>query len=339
MTKLIPCASRQNMKCRCKIEDTNARSIDVSVIVPLYNERENLGQLYEEINAAMAPSNKSYEIIFIDDGSSDGSHEIISQFVRKDKRVKLIQFTRNFGQTAAMAAGFEHAQGRVYVTIDADNQNVPADIPMLLKKIDEGFDVVSGWRKNRKDKFFTRRLPSHAANSVISRLTGVKLHDYGCTLKAYKAEFIDNIDLYGEMHRFIPAYVAMAGAKITEIEVNHRPRTRGKTKYNLSRTFKVLMDLLTVKFLSTYATKPGYLFGGIGSLLCLLGLLSATEVIVEKYTIGTWAHNNPFLLLAVFLFSLGVQMILIGLVAELLARTYHESQGKKTYLMRKTENL
>lgn len=327
------------MKCRCKIEDTDVRPFDVSVIVPLYNEQENLGQLYEEIDAAMASLNKEYEIIFVDDGSTDGSDEAISGFMRKDKKVKLIQFTRNFGQTAAMAAGFEHAQGRVYVTIDADNQNVPADIPMLLKKIDEGFDVVSGRRKNRKDKFLTRRLPSHAANYVISKLTGVKLHDYGCTLKAYKAEFIDNIDLYGEMHRFIPAYAAMAGAKITEIEANHRPRTRGKTKYNLSRTFKVLMDLLTVKFLSTYATKPGYLFGGIGSLLCILGIFSAAEVVVEKYAIGTWAHKNPFLLLAVFLFFLGVQMILIGLIAELLARTYHESQGKKTYLIKKTINL
>jgi glycosyltransferase involved in cell wall biosynthesis len=327
------------MKNSGKMEDTKACLFDVSVIIPVYNERENLGQLYGEINAAMATLNKTYEIIFVDDGSRDGSGEVISQFARKDHRAKLIQFTRNFGQTAAMAAGFEHAQGKIYVTIDADNQNVPADIPLLLKKIDDGFDVVSGWRKNRKDKFFTRRLPSRAANYVISKLTGVKLKDYGCTLKAYKAEFIDNIDLYGEMHRFIPAYAVMAGAKITEIPVDHRPRTRGQTKYNLSRAFKVLMDLLTVKFLSNYATKPGYLFGGIGSTLCLLGLISAAEVIIEKYTIGTWAHNNPFLLLAVFLFSLGVQMILIGLVAELLARTYHESQGKKIYLIRKTMNL
>lgn len=327
------------MTCNCKTENEKTRAFDVSVIVPLYNERENLDQLHEEISAAMAPLNKEYEIIFVDDGSTDGSDELISRLVQKDKKAKLVQFTRNFGQTAAMAAGFEHARGKIYVTIDADNQNVPADIPVLLKKMEEGFDVVSGWRKERKDKFLTRRLPSKAANPVISWLTGVKLNDYGCTLKAYKAEFIDSIDLYGEMHRFIPAYAAMAGAKITEIEVSHRPRTRGKTKYNLSRTFKVLMDLLTVKFLSTYATKPGYLFGGIGSLLCILGLLSAAEVIVEKYSVGTWAHKNPFLLLAVFLFSLGVQMILIGFIAELLARTYHESQGKKIYLVRKTENL
>lgn len=322
-----------------KIDDTSKRPFDVSIIVPVFNEHENVAQLYEETTQTMTNAGKTYEILFVDDGSRDESGEELSKIAAKDHRVKLIQFTRNFGQTAAMAAGFEHAQGRVYITIDADNQNVPADIPKLLQKVDAGFDVVSGWRKKRKDKLLTRRLPSMLANWFISKLTGVGLKDYGCTLKAYRAEYIDNIDLYGEMHRFIPAYASMAGAKITEIEVDHRPRTRGKTKYNLSRTFKVVIDLLTVKFLSSYATKPGYLFGGIGLVLCLAGVLSGIEVIVEKYAYGTWAHNNPMLLLAVFLFFVGIQLILIGLLAELLARTYHESQGKKPYVVRKTVNL
>lgn len=322
-----------------KANDTNKRPFDVSIIVPVFDERENLRQLYDETTKAMAPVNKTYEIIFIDDGSTDGSDKEISAIVSNDHRTKMIQFVRNFGQTAAIAAGFEKGEGHVYVTIDADNQNVPADIPKLLTKIDEGFDVVSGWRKERKDSFLMRRIPSMFANRLISWLTGVKLKDYGCTLKAYRAEYIENIHLYGEMHRFIPAYAAMVGAKITETPVDHRPRTHGKTKYSLMRTFKVMIDLLTVKFLSSYATKPGYLFGGLGLILCLSGVLSAAEVLVEKYFKGSWAHNNPMLLLAVFLFFIGVQLILIGLIAELLARTYHESQGKKPYIIRKTINI
>lgn len=322
-----------------KINDTVNRPFDVSIIVPVFNEMENLAQLSGEITKTMSDLGITYEIIFIDDGSNDGSNEQLKAIVAKDHHARLIQFARNFGQTAAIAAGFEHAKGRIYITIDSDNQNVPSDIPLLLSKMKDGFDVVSGWRVDRKDAFWNRRLPSTIANKLISRLTGVKLNDYGCTLKAYKAEFMDGINLYGEMHRFIPAYAAMQGARVTEIEVHHRERTRGKTKYNLNRIFKVLMDLLTMKFLSSYATKPGYLFGGVGAILCIGGVLAGTEVIVEKYWKGTWAHNNPFLLLAVFLFFIGVQMILIGLVAELLARTYHESQGKKPYVIRETVNL
>jgi len=277
--------------------------------------------------------------VFVDDGSTDGSDILLKDLAKKDHRVKVIRFTRNFGQTAAMAAGFSFARGRIYIPMDADNQNDPADIPRLLSKLEDGFDVVSGWRKERKDKMFTRRLPSKIANWLLSVVTGVKLRDYGCSLKAYRAEYIDTIDLYGEMHRFIPAYAHMAGARVAEIEVGHRPRTKGSSKYGLARTFKVLMDLLTVKFLLSYAKKPGYLFGGIGSILCLLGVLSGVEVLLEKQFAGTFAHNNPFLLLAVFLFSIGVQLVMMGLIAELLVRTYHESQGKPIYLVKETVNV
>ena len=275
----------------------------------------------------------------MDDGSTDESADLVSALAEKDKRVKFVKLTRNFGQTAAMAAGFDHAQGKIYVAMDADNQNDPADIPLLLQKLDEGFDVISGWRKKRKDKFLTRRLPSQIANKLISKITGVALHDYGCSLKAYKAEFIDSIQLYGEMHRFIPAYVSMVGAKVSEVAVNHRARTRGESKYGLMRIFKVIMDLMTVKFLSSYVTKPSYLFGGSGFIMCLLSFCAGAEVLLEKFFFGTYAHKNPFLLLAVFLCILGVQFILMGLIAELLIRTYHESQNKPIYLVKKCVNI
>jgi len=322
-----------------KIVDTTMRPYDISVVVPFYNEEENLEQVYDEVNKALRSTMKSFEIVFVDDGSKDGSVALIEKLSEKDKNVKLVQFTRNFGQTAAMAAGFEYAQGKVYIAMDADNQNDPADIPKLLDKLDEGADVVSGWREKRQDKLITRKIPSKIANRLLSIVTGCRLKDYGCSLKAYRAEYIDSIELYGEMHRFIPAYAQMAGAKVVEVSVNHRPRTRGQSKYGLTRVFKVLMDLMTVKFLSSYVGKPSYLFGGIGSLLCLAGIASAAEVLIEKYTAGTYAHKNPFLLLAVFLFFLGVQLILMGLIAELLIRTYHESQGKKTYLIKKVVNV
>jgi glycosyltransferase involved in cell wall biosynthesis len=327
----------RNMKAMAGAE---GRLYDLSVIVPYYDEGENLRQLYAEIVAALEPLGGSFEIIIVDDGSrQEESREALVRLAADDVRVKIVRFTRNFGQTAAMAAGFAYAKGRVYIAIDADNQNDPADIPRLLQKMDEGYDVVSGWRKHRKDKLLTRRLPSVIANRLLSGVTGVMLHDYGCSLKAYRAEYIDAISLYGEMHRFIPAYAHMAGARVAEIEVNHRPRTRGTSKYGLTRVFKVLMDLITVKFLISYAKKPGYLFGGMGSILCLAGLASAVEVIVEKVMTGTYAHKNPFLLLAIFLFSIGVQLVLMGLIAELLVRTYHESQGKPIYLVKDTINV
>lgn len=321
------------------IADTKNRPFDVSLIVPFLNEKENLPDLCRDITKHMHATGLAYEVILIDDGSTDGSDQTAQDLARDDTHIKLIRFTRNFGQTAAMAAGFRYARGRIYVALDADNQNDPADIGLLLKKIEEGYDVVSGWRKNRKDLWLTRRLPSSLANALISKITGVHLRDYGCSLKAYRAEYIDAVGLYGEMHRFIPAYASMVGAKVVEVAVNHRPRTRGVSKYTIARTFKVIMDLITVKFLSHYATKPSYLFGGIGFLLCFGGIASGLEVLVEKFAVGTFAHRNPFLLLAVFLFILGVQLVLMGLIAELLVRTYHESQGKPTYLISRTVNM
>jgi glycosyltransferase involved in cell wall biosynthesis len=326
------------MEQSSRAESAN-RPYDISIIVPFFNERESFPLLYEELLRAMEPLCKAFEIVVVDDGSTDGGAAVLDEYAARDSRLKVVHFTRNFGQTAAMAAGFSHAKGRIYVAIDADNQNDPADIPRLLAKLGEGFDVVSGWRRDRKDRLITRRIPSVAANRLLSAVTGVRLRDYGCSLKAYRAEYIDSISLYGEMHRFIPAYAHMAGARVTEMEVNHRARREGRSKYGLGRAFKVLLDLLTVTFLTSYATKPGYLFGGAGSVLCLAGLASAAEVIVEKALRGTFAHRNPFLMLAVFLFMIGVQMILMGLIAELLIRTYHESQGKPIYVVRNTVNV
>lgn len=319
--------------------DTSSRTCDVSVVVPFFNEVENLKQAYDEVTAAMKGVDATYEIVFVDDGSTDNSSKLIEELAKTDERVKLVQFSRNFGQTAAMSAGFHYAGGRIYVAMDADNQNDPADIPALLEKMNEGYDVVSGWRKDRKDKLVTRRIPSMIANKLISVFTGVRLKDYGCSLKAYRAEYVDAIDLYGEMHRFIPAFAHMAGANVVEMPVNHRPRTRGTSKYGLVRIFKVLIDLMTVKFLSGYATKPGYLFGGLGAGLCSAGFLCGVVVLIQKFFFDVWVHRNPLIMLAVFLFTLGVQCFLMGLIAELLTRTYHESQEKKIYLVKKTINM
>ncbi|HPM40918.1 MAG TPA: glycosyltransferase family 2 protein [bacterium] len=322
-----------------KTLDINERPYDISVVVPFFNEAENIRELYDQVSGVLGRLGKSFEIIFVDDGSTDSGAAVVEGIAAADSRVKLVVLARNFGQTAAMSAGFSHARGRIYVAMDADLQNDPADIPDLLQKMGEGYDVVSGWRRDRKDPLVTRRIPSIIANRILSFVTGVKLRDYGCSLKAYRAEFIDPIELYGEMHRFIPAYAAMVGARVAEIPVNHRARAKGKSKYGLARIFKVLMDLMTVKFLSSWATKPSYLFGGIGSVLCIAGVLAAVEVITEKFASGTFAHKNPFLLLAVFLFFLGVQLVLMGLIAELLVRTYHESQGKPVYLVKRTVNV
>ena len=319
--------------------DIKERPYDISVVVPVFNEAESIRELYDQVAGVLGGLGKSFEIIFVDDGSTDSGAAVVEGIASGDSRVKLVVLARNFGQTAAMSAGFTHARGRIYVAMDADLQNDPSDIPMLLEKMGEGYDVVSGWRRDRKDPLVSRRIPSVIANRILSLVTGVKLRDYGCSLKAYRAEFIDPIELYGEMHRFIPAYAAMVGARVAEMPVNHRARVKGKSKYGLARIFKVLMDLMTVKFLSSWATKPSYLFGGIGSVLCLAGVLAAIEVITEKFASGTFAHKNPFLLLAVFLFFLGVQLVLMGLIAELLVRTYHESQGKPVYLVKRTVNV
>jgi len=315
------------------------KTLDLSIIVPFLNEEENLGELYQNLGSVLPPLGLSYEILLIDDGSTDKSFEITQNLAKKDSHVKVIRFTRNFGQTAAMQAGFKEASGRVYITLDADNQNDPRDIGKLLEKMKEGYGVVSGWRKNRQDKFFSRKLPSKMANWLISKATGVALKDYGCTLKAYDARFVDAFTLYGEMHRFIPAYCCYAGAKITEIPVNHLARTKGVSKYGMSRIVKVLLDLFTVKFLGSFFTKPLYLFGGLGFSLNGLAVLAAGFVLYQKFYHDVYAHRNPVLLLAVFLSVLGMMLIMMGLIAELLMRTYHESQGKTVYLIQEKVNF
>lgn len=315
------------------------KDLDLSVIIPFYNEEENVAEAYQRAHDVVSKLGVSYEIIFIDDGSTDGGYNLLCSIAARDSRLKIIRFTRNFGQTAAMSAGFKEARGKIYITLDADNQNDPRDIPALLTKMKEGYGVVSGWRKKRQDRLITRKFPSWFANFLISKVTKVGLRDYGCTLKAYEARYVDAFTLYGEMHRFIPAYARIAGAKITEIPVNHFPRTRGRSKYGLSRIFKVMLDLLTVKFLGSFATTPLYLFGGLGFVFEGIAVLIGLLVLYQKYFQHIFAHRNPLLLLAVFLFVLGVLSTMMGLMAELLMRTYHESQGKPVYLVQEKINL
>ncbi|MDI9613747.1 MAG: glycosyltransferase family 2 protein [Acidobacteriota bacterium] len=305
----------------------------ISIIVPVYNERENLEPLTRALTETMEGTGENYEILLVDDGSTDGGGEWMERLPGRDPRFRVIRFRRNFGQTAAMAAGFDHATGNILIPTDADMQNDPRDIPAVLAKLREGYDVVSCWRRKRRDPWLTRKLPSRLANGLISRISGVRLHDYGCTLKGYRREVVEHIRLYGEMHRFIPVYASWAGARVAEIPVRHHPRTRGKSKYGLSRTFKVILDLITVKMLGSYSTKPMYFFGGCGLVACAAGTLFALLTLYEKYFHQVKAHNNPLLLLAVFLFILGVQFIFMGLVAELLIRTYFESQGKSPYII------
>lgn len=316
-----------------------SKNLDLSVVIPFLNEEGNLQELYKRLNAVLPGLGKTFEILFVDDGSTDRGAEILSAISQKDPHVKIIRFTRNFGQTAALAAGFGEAQGRIYITLDADNQNDPNDIPLLLDKIKEGFGVASGWRKNRQDRMWSRKFPSTLANWLISKVTGVRLKDYGCTLKAYDARYVDAFALYGEMHRFIPAFCALAGAKITEVPVNHFPRTQGQSKYGLSRIYKVLLDLLMVKFLGSFATTPLYLFGGVGIALNIVAFLTGSFVLYQKFYLDVFAHRNPLLLLCVFLSVVGILSIMMGLIADILMRTYHESQGKNIYLIKEKINF
>jgi glycosyltransferase involved in cell wall biosynthesis len=311
----------------------------VSVIIPVYNEAESLLILQEALHKALDGQDFPWEVVYVDDGSVDQSLGILSDIAREDvDHVCVVQLRRNFGQTAAIAAGIDYAQGDILVLMDADMQNDPADIPMMLEKIKQGYDVVSGWRIDRRDPFMTRKLPSRIANGLISRVTGVHLHDYGCTLKAYRREVITGFRLYGEMHRFIPAFAGWVGANIIEVPVNHHPRRFGKTKYGLERTIKVILDLFTVKFLSSYANKPIYLFGGAGIVLFTGSVLALLIIIIRKLWIGESMVRSPLLQMSTMLFILGFQSILLGLIAELLVRTYHESQAKPTYTVRKVVN-
>ncbi len=314
----------------------------LSLFLPVYNEEENLSRLNEKIFAAFEALGHSFEVIYVDDGSTDRSLELLRQFAQKDSRVRVIGFRRNYGQTAAMSAGIDAARGEVLIPMDADLQNDPADIGRLLDKLDEGYDVVSGWRKDRQDAFITRTLPSRIANSLISRIGGVPLHDYGCSLKAYRRDVIKDVHLYGEMHRFIPIYAAWAGARVTEIPVAHYPRMAGKSKYGLSRTIKVVFDLITIKFMSSYLTKPLYAFGWAGLMAFAISLVSATFAFLMKY--AGWPQKASFIqtplpVLSMITFVLGIQFFLMGLIAEMLMRTYHESQGKQIYTVKTRINF
>jgi glycosyltransferase involved in cell wall biosynthesis len=310
--------------------------VDLSIVIPLLNEEENLELMYEQLAPVLDRIGGTSEMIFIDDGSTDRSFAILKSLHERDQRIRVIRFRRNFGQTAAFSAGFDAARGDVIITIDCDLQNDPNDIPRLLQKVDEGFDVVSGWRLHRKDAFINRKLPSMMANGLISRITGVHLHDYGCSLKAYRREVVKNIKLYGEMHRFIPALASWMGTQVAEIPVNHSARRFGKSKYGIGRTIRVFLDLITVKFLLNYATRPLQIFGLFGMLCFALGSLTGLYLTAQKVIFDQSIGDRPLLLLAVLLLVLGVQLITMGLLGELVVRTYYEAQRKPIYMVRET---
>ena len=307
----------------------------MSVVAPVFNEQDNIARLYEEITSALV-GRYEYEIIFVDDGSTDDSFRVLKGLYESDKRVRVIRFRRNFGQTAALSAGFGHAKGKIVAAIDADLQNDPADIPRLIAKLDEGYDIVSGWRKKRQDSALSRVLPSKIANWLIRKITGVKLHDFGCTLKVYQREVLAETRLYGEMHRFIPALASWSGARIAEVVVNHRPRTAGSAKYGFGRTLKVVLDLITVKFLGSYSTKPIYIFGGMGVISAFGAMVSGLAVLYQKFISAEHLsmNRNPLLVLTAVLIITTIQFVLMGLLAELLVRTYHESQNRPTYIIK-----
>lgn len=318
-----------------KLNALAGSNVWVSIVVPVFNEVKNVPLLHEKLSAAMARVSRLWEVVFVDDGSFDGSLQAMELIAAKDPdHVRVAALRRNFGQTAAISAGIDCSEGQVIVLMDGDLQNDPADIPNLLAEIENGYDLVSGWRKFRKDNYLTRTLPSNIANWIISQVTGVHLHDYGCTLKAYRREVLTGFRLYGEMHRFIPAYAGYVGARITEVPVQHHPRQHGKSKYGLERTMKVVLDLFTVKFLSGYVNKPLYLFGGVGFAFGGLGTLGLVYLTARKLLYGTGIASSPIFLPSTLLLILGVQSILLGLIAEMMVRTYHESQSKPIYSLR-----
>ena len=309
--------------------------LDLSVVVPLYNEEESLPYLVEQLTDALRPSGERFELVLVNDGSSDRTAEVLEQLSHNVPELVAVLLRKNYGQTAAMAAGFDVAQGDVIVSLDGDLQNDPADIPMLLAKLREGYDLVSGWRHQRQDAALQRKLPSRIANRLIGRVTGVKLHDYGCSLKAYRREVLSDMRLYGELHRFLPALAFIEGARITEVKVNHRARQFGSSKYGIDRTFRVLMDLLTVWFMKRFLTRPMYVFG-FGGLIAMLGSLLACSYLLVVKLMGGDIGNRPLLTLAVVLGLAGIQLFCFGLLGELLIRTYHESQGRPIYRIRET---
>jgi glycosyltransferase involved in cell wall biosynthesis len=307
---------------------------DISVFLPVFDEEPNLRLLHAKLDEALQKLGRTAEIIYVDDGSRDGSLAILRELAQMDDRVRVVALRRNYGQTAAMAAGIDAARGRVLIPMDADLQNDPADIVRLLDKLDEGYDVVSGWRKNRQDKLVTRKIPSMLANRLISWIGGVPLHDYGCSLKAYRRESLEDVRLYGEMHRFIPIYASWAGARVTEIPVEHHARTAGKSKYGLSRTVKVIFDLMTIKFMASYQTKPIYIFGSFGMLSFFVAVVAGIWALILKLAHKADFIQTPLPIIAIVMFAVGIQFLLMGLLAEMLVRTYHESQSKRIYAVR-----
>jgi glycosyltransferase involved in cell wall biosynthesis len=324
----------QETEARPTRETAPADAPEVSIFLPVYNEEPNLRPLHTKLDAALKSLGRSAEIVYVDDGSTDASLKILREIAEMDRRVRVVALRRNYGQTAAMAAGIDAARGKVLIPMDADLQNDPADIQRLLNKLDEGYDVVSGWRKNRKDKMVTRKIPSMIANRLISWIGGVPLHDYGCSLKAYRRESLQDVRLYGEMHRFIPIYASWAGARVTEIPVEHHARTMGKSKYGLSRTLKVVFDLMTIKFMASYQTKPIYVFGSFGMLAFAISLLGGLYAVFLKIIHKADFVQTPLPILTIVMFAVGVQFLLMGLLAEMLVRTYHESQAKAIYAVR-----
>lgn len=321
----------QKGTCLAEIDDDKGFKPKISIIIPIFNEYENIPTLVGSVIGVMEKFEPFYEIIFIDDGSTDGSHEVLRQICERYDSCKTIRFRKNFGQTAAMAAGFEYAEGEIIVAMDGDLQNDPMDIPNVVQKLYEGYDIVNGWRINRQDAFLNRRLPSMIANWLIGKVTGVKLHDYGCSLKAYRADAIKMVSLYGEMHRFIPALASIEGATITEIPVNHRSRMYGTSKYNIMRTFKVILDLMTVTFLKKFATRPLHMFGRLGLISFFLGFCICAYLTFEKIFYSVNIGDRPLLLFGVLLILTGLQLFSSGIIAELQIRTYYESQNKPIY--------
>jgi glycosyltransferase involved in cell wall biosynthesis len=321
-----------------ELENKPAR-LDVSVFLPVYNEQDNIEQLNLKLTDALERLGRSYEVIYIDDGSTDHSLAKLREIATRDTRVRVVSLRRNYGQTAAMSAGIDHARGQILIPMDADLQNDPADISRLLEKLDEGYDVVSGWRKDRKDRWLTRQLPSRLANRLVAKLSGVELHDFGCSLKAYRRDALTGVKLYGEMHRFIPIYAGWAGARVAEIPVAHHARAAGESKYGLSRTIKVFFDLITIKFLSSYLTKPLYLFGSAGLVCLAISLFSFAFALYYRIVEGVHLNRMPLATLSMIMFAMGVQFIFMGLLAEMIVRTYHESQDKPTYLVRERINI
>ena len=309
-------------------------TLDISIVIPVYNEAQSLPPLHAELDAILKASGKSYEIIAVDDGSRDDSLQVLKQLVEADPCLVIVSLRRNFGQTAAFAAGFDQARGEIVITIDADGQNDPADIPRLLDKIAEGYDIVSGWRQNRKEPLFTRKIPSRVANAIITSNTGISLHDSGCSLKAYRYEVIKNVKLYGDMHRFVPAFSSWMGVKVAEVPVKDRARQFGKSKYGFSRTIRVFLDLFTLSFLLSFQGKPMRLFGGMGLATGAIGVLILAYLAFIRIAEGASLGNRPILWLGVMLVILGVQFLFFGLLAEMQMRTYYESQGKSIYMVR-----